>query len=368
MNTKKIILTLYVGIIALSTLGLSFSLAWYASSSQLHVDSIEIALDCDRDLKISTSSNFENLTDILSREEDFEFASSFDTVTSAHSRLWMDSKEDKPRFYDDTTWYSGREEAAIQEASIGYFSQDVYLYCDDDVFVTIDPEMTYLNASQYNYSHAQEMYDIIQRVKDESSPYYKYKNLTVEEIKTRLDELVKAMRFSILIPNDDDSYDYVIIDPHKEEETYLGGLLDVDVDRYYDSHHNSNDSVYYENVYGEVNDRSLIVYDDPLTESSDYTYPGDEPSAFNARHESGVKLFNREKSIQNGFEIKVENSHSLDEFNHRLNTPLNIPVYKDKANKIIFSIYIEGWDLQSVNYTMGATFDSYIKFIIAREM
>ena len=68
------------------------------------------------------------------------------------------------------------------------------------------------------------------------------------------------------------------------------------------------------------------------------------------------------------FFFKEEGAHGLDEFKNRVNSPLNIPVYKNKANRINVSIYIEGYDLNSVNYTMGATFLANLDFIISREM
>ena len=67
-------------------------------------------------------------------------------------------------------------------------------------------------------------------------------------------------------------------------------------------------------------------------------------------------------------EIKKEKSLSLDDFRTtELDKPFYFPVYRSKPQEIVLSIYIEGWDLDSVNCTKGATFDSNITFKIERE-
>ena len=66
-------------------------------------------------------------------------------------------------------------------------------------------------------------------------------------------------------------------------------------------------------------------------------------------------------------DFKKEESYSLNEFEGN-NVPFVIPVYREYSQEIVISIYIEGWDLDSVNYTMGSAFESNIAFKILREM
>ena len=101
MKPKKIILGLYIGIIALSSLGLSFSVAWYASSMKLQINTVNIEIKAERDLKICTVPNFDNAKDHLGYDE-LDSVSSFTPVTSAYSYRWMNTKEGMPSFYDDT--------------------------------------------------------------------------------------------------------------------------------------------------------------------------------------------------------------------------------------------------------------------------
>ena len=366
MNKNKITITLLIGIIALTTISIASTITWYSLNSRNSISAVDIVVDSDRELFLSTTDKLDEAKEELTYD-DLHHINSFAPVTSAHKETWMNEKKETPSFYDDTVYFPSDIVPTLKEVSTGFYSQELYLFSDDDVYVTIDPASTYIIANEaYNKEYAKEVYQNIQTSRNPNDEALK--ELSEEEIYKRLNELVKAMRFSLLILSEDEAYDYVIIDPYKKSETYLGGLLDNDIDQYYDYYRNTEDEALYERVYGDINDRNLIVYDDALENDSEYLDENEFPSAFNARHKKGVKTFNYEASKENGLEIKKEDSHSLDEFTNRINNPINIPVYKEKANKIVLSIYIEGYDLDSINFTMGATFLAGIDFIISREM
>lgn len=354
MKKSKLILSLYIGAIALSVATLSMSLAWYANSTKLRINSINISIDCDRQLAISTAPDGKYVTSL--DKQDLEDCGSFYPVTSAHSEWYDVDKKDMPDFYFDTN-YTEEEYAQLSSlASLGYFAQKLYLKSDDDVLVSINPKETFINPNtEFNKTYAHELF-----LRD---PY-----ISEAEYEFRLNELVKSMRYLILINDmETDNYKYIIIDPNKNSTTTYGGLLDNNDDDYYDYFKKESDGKLYERVYGEVNDRSLIIYDDPLEEDSDYKDVTEEPNAFNARHKKGVYRFNREQSIENGLVFKEEVSHTLDEF-EGVSKPFYFPVYVDRPQEIVLSIYIEGWDLDSVNSNMGATFNSNITFKIEREL
>lgn len=356
MKKSNLILGFYVGVIALCVATVSMSIAWYATSTQVRLEAIEMTVDCDRDLKISTARDGEYVEKL--ETGDFPEVRLFAPVTSAHSSRWRDNKADMPVFYDETK-SSIHETANLTVPALeGYFSQKLYLKSDDDIFVTIDPSQTSINPHPDNEDYAKKLYDEYQDGTDED-----LKALTKEEIKDRLDKIVESMRFSILIPNEKD-YDYAIIDPHKTEETLYGGLLDNDIDRYYDYYVKESDHLYYERVYGEYT--GVPVYDDASGTDSGLKYPNEDPNAFNAKHKAGVKLFNYDDSVANGFEFKTEQSIDLKDFENEVK-PFRIPVYRNQPQEIVLSIYIEGWDLESINHTKGATFISDITFKIERE-
>ena len=364
MKKNKLILAMYIGVIALAVSSVSMSVAWYAASRTLYVNSIEIYVDADRELDISLSKD-EGYVEHIEHTE-LEASGVFMPVTTAHSSEWLSKDNiDMPIFYDETRSYEEENIKLFSEMDRGYFSRKFYIKSDDDVYVTVDPEKTFIKPNtEYNSSYAEYLFDKYQSRNDEY-----YKDYSVAELKEMLDHVVEAMRFSLLVKVGEE-YKYAIIDPHYNNEiTYLGGLLDNDVDRYYDYYIKQNTvDDYYERVYGEIiGDKSLYVYDEGLDSDSAFLDSNTAPNAFNARHKKGIKRFNLEKSIEKGLEIKKEEAFDLKDF-AKVNKPFNFPVYADTPKEIVISIYIEGWDKESVNYTMGAAFISDLTFKIDREM
>ncbi len=362
MKRNQIILTLCVGIIALSTIGVGASIAWYVNSNNLYVNAIDITISSGPEILVSTSTDldsFKSELDLSSVPNKNDFA----PVTSAYSSSWIDSKSDKPIFYDDTLNFIFAENGSRKIASEhGYYQQTLYLYSDTNADVIIDPKNTYLKANaSFNNAYAQEIKEkAIQPTATEE--FAKYKDMPVEEIADRLNKLPEAMRFSILVP-DEEVYQYGIIDPNKDRTKIVeyGGLLDVNIDGYFDNFHNSGYN--YEHFYGDINDPSKIIYTESELNDSDYMDPTKETSAFNARHEANVKRFDKEASLNNGLVINKEPSLGLYDFEStNLNKPFSIRCNEYEPRKIILSIYVEGWDLESVNYTMGASFLANLGF------
>ena len=350
MKRSRAILALYVGALSLSVATLSMSVAWYATSTKLRIESINITIDCDHQLAISKNpdSGYHNTL----KTEDFGEVGRFYPVTSAHDDWFIERKE-KPEFYTDAV-YTGIEQTEIKLMETGFLCTDLYLKSDENVIVSINPEESYIKPKEdFNKIYAEQI-------------AINYPDLTVEEIIEQLNQLAHSIRFSILLL-DEDNYQYVTIDPNKSMETHFGGLLDANDDDYYDYYTKSSDGLLYETFYGEINDPSYLRYDDPLNEDSDYEDVNEEPNAFNAKHKKGVKRINLEKSLLAGLEIKKEESHTLDEFASE-DKPFEFAVYTSKPTHIVLSIYIEGWDLRSVNSTKGATFDSNLTFEIERKL
>lgn len=349
MNKKRtIILATLIGVVALSSV--SLTLAWYSSSTTLYIDSIEVSINGERNLLISTSDDLDTFKEKLTNE-DLEQVPVFVPASTMYCDSWIEQKATKPTYYDASNSLVGVDGIPfLREMTFGYFSQELYLYCDDDVYVTVDALETYISANAlFNNAYAQQ-------IKDD------YPEYTVEEIKEKLNNLVNAMRFSILIP-DEEIYDFKVIDPnHNEEEIYLGGILDNTISRYYDSYFANGEL--FETIFGEIENRELAVYDEALSEDSELI---GEPSAFNAKHQKNVKRFNREKSLENGMHIAKEKALYLDDLAND-ESLFYFPVYEYTPRKIVLSIYIEGWDLDSINSTMGANFLSNLSFKIYREM
>ena len=347
MNNRRIVLTILIGAIALGSA--SATLAWYGASNKLLIEAVEITIDGERELKISTSDNIESFKDELTYEE-LNKVGAFIPVSSMFKDAWVSQKSNKPLFYDASHYSLDAHGVPIPwESSYGYFSQDVYILADDDVYVTIDPMQSFMRPnSLFNNAYADNNAD------EENSR---------EDIILKLNELVKAMRFSILV-SDDDFYSYTVINPNNlTDDVLFGGALDNNnaSHGYFDYYQVGNDLQ--EVVYGDIKDRSLLKYNEAANEDSDYVKEG-ESSAFNARHKKGVKSFDLEESID---QIAIEDRVTFDEINVD-REKFYFPVYRDTPRKITLSIYIEGWDLASINSTMGASFESKLAFEIYREI
>ena len=368
---------MYIAVFALLVSSVSMSVAWFVASRTLYVNGINISFDADRELLISESKD-DGYVDHIDHSQGNP-TGVFVPVTSAHSSEWTSQKKDSPIFYDESTASEMEDLKPIEvEEGVGYFTKKYYIKADDDLYITIDPDKTFIKPNHaYNVNYAPRLHEYYQHMKnsighdpiDPSAPeknYKRYEDLSVDELVEYLDGVVNAMRFSILI-KDGDEYSYTIIDPNnlQEKETVLGGLLDNDVDDYYDSFKKEGTNDRYERVYGEYVGEP--AYGELLAQDSDFTDTEAVPTAFNACHKKGVMPFDKEKAEkENGFAFAKEKAINLQDFKNDIK-PFHFPVYMDTPKEVVVSIYIEGWDLDSINYTMGAAFISDLTFKIERE-
>ena len=356
---NKLIIALYIGLISLSVASVSLSIAWYATARTLYINSIDISIDAERDLKIAKEKDGDYVDHIYDTAD--EATGAFMPLTCAYSSSWMAEEKDMPIFYDESKFSENEDDDLKSVANNGYYSKKFYLKSDDNVYVTIDPKATFIKPKhEENAAYAVELWKKYQALQEEF-----YKDLSEEQITERLDRVVEAMRYSILI-KDVNEYSYTIIDPYKTEDTVYGGILDNSIDRYYDHYKVNGSDELRERAYGELVGDASGYYLDALDADSGYVDPNDAPSAFNARHQKGVKRFDLAKAKEDKI-FAIENAYDLNDFENKVK-PLVFPVYRDTPKEVVISIYIEGWDLQSVNYTMGAAFESNLSFKIEREM
>lgn len=353
MNKRKLVISLVLGTVALSVISLSASLAWYASSDRLQVNSIDLDLRTDESvgLYIGTSTNEEAFKEKLSNE-DLNKVKQFAPTSSMFHNHWLDAKKDMPEFYNLTEHDIYGVPDFNKPSSNGFYQQKLYLLNNIDYYVTLDTEQTFITSDKTsNHLRAQALVG-------------KVGELTVDEIEEKLNKLENSMRFSILV-NTPNFYQYYIIDPNKDENkvTYYAGRLDVNADEYYDTF---NDR---EILYGEVENRDAIVYDNP--EDPTFVKPFRETpneffgNAFSGKNDKAAYTYNEQNSLQAGVKYKQEPSISLDDINSNDN-PLLIPCYNGVPTEIVLSIYLEGWDLDCYNSTMGASFDAQLSFKVLR--
>lgn len=355
MKKSRIILSSIISCLSLGLMSLTATLAWYATNDRLTVDSLGLKINGDLTLKVSASTNFLSFESEIDGKDFGPSATNFyfSPVSSIHSENWMASKTPEPVFYDYSFYgATASGEPNYQTKNVGFFSQKVYLLADTNSYVGLDIDKTMFGVNEnLNLIRAQELHS--------EHPEW---DMTVNEIKQELDNLIKALRVSILIP-DPEHYQYVIIDPTKgpNDKTLFGGRLDNNSDGLYDSYIDFRDDQY-EIVYGEVNNRELIRYDEPSgIPAVVVNKPQFFGNSFTAISHGNVHAYNAEKSLEDGLIIAEEPSISLEELNVA-NPPLQIPCYRDEPREIILSIYLEGWDVDCINETMGASFITKMSF------
>ena len=353
MNNRKLILAFLIGLVSITSLSLSFSLAWYATSTRLFVDTIQVEIKGDRKLLLSTTDDIDSFKEDL-YPSDLDAVGYFIPVSSMFSSRWFG--EDVPEFYEYSNVVVGSDGVPSGPTRLqrGFLQQEVYLLSDDDVYVSIDPS----NKSTYfKFNEDLNKQFAYRVIKDE--PQYTY-----EEALNNLNHLIYALRYSIYDVSNKAHY---IIDPFKDKTTYYGGTLDNDKDDYFDTYIDEN-GIYKEVLYGEINDRSLAEYHDVGENDIDIAQ-GTAYSSFNAKHAEGTKYFLEKESLLNGLTFKAENSliPSDMESNDPAVNKMVIPLHRNEPKKIVLSIYLEGWDRDCINTTMGGSFISQIQFRILRE-
>lgn len=369
MNFKKIALAFYIGLISLASLSLSLSIAWYATSTTLRVDTIVVDIRGERNLQISKSSDPESFKEELKYEE-LDKSGLFMPVSSMFQEKWMAKDNKTPEFYEyRNAFFNDAGAVSAPTRSIrGFYQQSLYLMCDDDVYVSLDVEKSIGDYQDIDINKAATYFlpNYESNRVTAASPYTQdnFKGLTEEEIYQNLNDLVTALRLSIY---DVSENKYYIIDPYKKDVTYLGGVLDNNMDKYFDTYVDS-DNVRKEGVYGEVDNLDKAEYVDVGSEDEDIKV-GELYSCFTAIHQANSKKFLRDESLTNGLFIKEEPSITYQDMNtakpDENEFVLNLTRYEPK--EIIVSIYLEGWDLDCINTNMGASFLSQIQFKILRE-
>ena len=349
MKRSRILLASLIGLTALSASSLASSLAWYATASSLAVRTLEMEVAAERDLKVGTSEEVAKMKDKLSGDE-LQQVVRFAPVSSMFESRWRDGKT-MPKFYEYANLITSDQGVPFgpDEVHYGHYSQTLWLYSDDNVYVGFDPAFCFVRA----YVEAN-----IATAKAMLSTY------TLEERVERLNTLEKAIRVSVYDPEEDN---YVIVDPYRDGITYYGGVLDNDRDGYYDIYMEGGTGFQKEILYGEYNDYDAIVHGDRCEQA---VAAEGELTSFNAGHSYGTHPFDLAASQAKGLFIKQEKSYLFEELgsNDVKVNPFVIPVHRYTPKPIQVSIYLEGWDLDCVNANMGGSFQANLQFKILREM
>jgi len=364
---KKTFAFIFVVLILLCASGSAISLAWFTSSDYLRINSFDLAINASDELKVSLSKD-DGYDDEI--HESMAFGDYLIPVSSMMSSTWMNAKPHDPIFYGqaDRNYNEFQEKnnvryvvPKVNEATSGYYSQEFYLKTDAPKVAyldTSDIQNTFIEPNiQNNEARADDLLaggDSIE---------------AKETIVSKLNNLVNSLRISILVDRED-AYDYKIFDPTKDDDVLYGGVVDSDCKGMFDvkTYSDGSGTTNYEVMYGEVENREKIIYsyNNELSRKSGATW-------IDSGHYANTNTIDMDASIENGVNIAKEKSITFNENKTAIENLMNsqpvdsaksllIPLDTDIPTRIVISIYMEGWDKDNIDSTMGASFNAQLTF------
>ena len=349
MKKRTLLITLGVLLSGITISSIGMSVSWYSQASDILSNDVEISLASDPTLLIGLKD--ENDTIQYSKHvytKDLGEIKEFIPVSTMYDSTWLSKVTDEtkdttyPTFreaytspkYEDTSTYK-----MTKDATEGYFQRDIYLLSDKDCYASVSSDSTFSSDTTRN---------------EEIAPTIKefYPNLTTDEIIANLNTTYKSLRYSLY-----DGINYTILDPFKSTSgTTLAGPLDINKDGYFDYY--SSNGTGYEFMYGEYTKNDKIIY------STNATTDETKLNTFVSKTKDGMLHCDLSASINNGLDAAKENSLSPTEIkakNHLFALKRDVPYH------MVLSIYLEGWDTDSISIAMYGAFTAYLKFIITEE-
>lgn len=312
------------------------TVAWFAASSFLEISRFRIAIGgpekIEIGLKVPTANPtlgepeslvfYESVSDdILKDHYYYNPWESFRAVTSMYQSLWLNETTDLsdpdllPILRRQYTSATVRRET--EPTTTNFYQFEFFIKASVRIDLYLDPT-SYLvaNRSQNNQTAAVRHLDA-----------------------NRLNMVEKAMRVSFL-----SSEGFHIWEPNTDVAgtTEYGGRLDVLMfDLAYDYDPLTNK----EFMFGEYNSDDYLVYDESARSTTI-----DRHSSFEALTAPGVEPLSIPLSKQNGLVITKEQSVTtafLTDFNNPAAALLRL--YPNEPQRLVVSIYAEGWDRDTTN-------------------
>lgn len=368
MNLKKVIITALVGSIGIAVLSLSLSIAWFNTSENLYLDTLEIRVSGEQQLRISTSGEEGTFVESVKyhledEDNDLIDAGLFQPVSSMFKSEWLEDDlktEPEMYIYTNSAVYGQDRAPKHESADWGYYSQHLYLYSSSNVYATLDAESLIVEeiaSKNSTYAYELMLQQYVMKEYEEKHPDWTHAQIH-DDILAGLNEMKKCMRIGLY---DIEKNKFYIVDPYKDGDTLLGGRADLFMRKYYDSYMDVNTKEKYEVIYGEVTGRENAVYLDARDEDTDAP---SEYTSFASRTESGVHAFDLQASLaKDNFDIKKEDSLALEEVEENI----LIELKSGQPKEIVLMAYMEGWDLDCTNQHMGSNFNIDLQFKVSEE-
>ena len=355
-NTKLLLLGIAIFGITLSAFVTS-TVAWFEISNSLQASNIGITYqDSKGQLEIGMKKNADDeITyaesinqDTLETYSSYKRKDLLDQVSSMYSSKWNTATSEfsstVPEFRTTYTDVASYHEGAV--ATSGYYQFEFYLKAREDTYLFLSSDTSCEASHDNNVSIAKSLNDS-----------GKFSGLTA----TMLDKVQDCVRVSFYTETG-----YYIYEPNVDEssKTAFAGPLNVkNNDSYFDYVDDK------ETLYGEYNyDKATLIYDEAST--TDSVLSG-TATAFNAIHKAGIKPIDMAKSeSEGGLVIASEDSHPLSYYElptdaASFDSETMHPLMKLKAyqpQRMVMSVYIEGWDKDVIDSIGAAEFNLNISF------
>lgn len=314
------------------------TLAWFGSSMVVEIDTFNFGTTNKEDFKIGLKNN-QNEIDYfqdISANTLIEYGQlanivTYSPVSSMFQNKWYISGKDDltPEFRRQ--YYVGSDKKESTIANSGFVQIETYFYSYYDMYLFLSEQTSIKTNRNANEKYAQKH------------------NIDVNLL-NKADDSVRASFYS--------SLNYTIYEPNTSasSKTPFAGRLDIaPFDDYYDYDATTKNEI----LYGEYTNEEAIIYSEDARATTRPTYF----DCFNALSKDIANPLDIEKSINNGLVVANENSKTLLELSDTSNINNAIAYLPGKKpTRVVISIYIEGWDKDTVSSVINSVIDTKLVF------
>ena len=318
--------------------------AWYNLLDIAVVGNLNLKIDMqDAWIKLDLKRNgqiIENDGDGYTKEQLGIEEAVLTDVSGMYQSSWynngFDFEHDVPKFHSRYRLGLGQQETYLEpEENINktYVQNEFVFSAGMDTEIYLDPSSYIKAAVEKNQKTAED-------------------NGWDADRANKLNEVVHAVRMSFLTDEG-----YMIVKLGETEDTYYGGILDINKDGIYDNDGNK------EYLYGEYQGNpSYLPGSTTAPTSKEVELMKNNHNTFIACHQKDIQQVDI-----TSVNIKKENALRMDSVTFDIDDPLKptTPICHVKGGetkRIVISIYVEGWDKRMTDDIDQASFDINIAF------
>lgn len=325
------------------------SYAWFILADNLVASNISVNLQTNAfKIGFKTGEDYTYYSQVSSTElaqyDGFDPNAYLLPVSGMYESLWNNASTDPktalPQFR--SAYWNDSDPRKSSLATSGYLQFAFYLYSNDDIYVYLDTGTSLTANTAVNAATAA-----------------KY-SISADD----LNKVADCCRVSFYSENGG----YHIFEPNvdKSSNTAYAGRLNIDnTDDYYDYDSNGYEILYGDYNYQDFDNKTYsLVYD---KEAHVDTLVG-TTTAFNAMSAPKAQALDVAKSIDAGLKINHETSYSFKDLEvpsggtFDASKPYLVKLTAEKPERIVVSVYAEGWDLDMIDSINMASFNLSLAF------